>query len=149
MKIIILGAGQVGLSMAEILSRENNDVTLVDIDPGRLEGLQDHLDLRVIEGSASHPDILEPAGGHAADLVLAVTNQDEVNMAACQIAYSLFRTPTKIARIRSTSYLAHPEIFCDKAIPIDVLISPEEIITQQILRLIEYPGALQVVDFAE
>jgi trk system potassium uptake protein TrkA len=149
MKIIILGAGQVGLSMAEILSRENNDVTLVDIDPDRLEGLQDHLDLRVIEGSASHPDVLEKAGGHDADLVLAVTNQDEVNMAACQIAYSLFRTPTKIARIRSTSYLSHPEIFCDKAIPIDVLISPEEIITQQILRLIEYPGALQVVDFAE
>ncbi|MBO69203.1 MAG: Trk system potassium transporter TrkA [Acidiferrobacteraceae bacterium] len=148
MKIIILGAGQVGLSMAEILSRENNDITLVDNDPYQLEGLQDRLDLRTIEGSASHPDVLENAGGTDADLILAVTNQDEVNMAACQIAYSLFRTPTKIARIRSTSYLEHPDIFCDEAIPIDVLISPEDIITQQILRLIEYPGALQVVDFA-
>ena len=148
MKIIILGAGQVGLSMAEILSRENNDVTLVDNRPSQLDGLQDRLDLRTIEGSASHPSVLEQAGGPDADLILAVTNQDEVNMAACQIAYSLFRTPTKIARIRSTSYLSHPEIFSDESIPIDVLISPEEIITQQILRLIEYPGALQVVDFA-
>ena len=148
MKIIILGAGQVGLSMAEILSRENNDVTLVDIDPGRLEGLQDHLDLRVIEGSASHPDVLEQAGGHDADLVLAVTNQDEVNMAACQVAYTLFRTPKKIARIRSVEYLTHREIFSDDSIPVDVIISPEQLITQHVLHLIEYPGALQVVDFA-
>ena len=149
MKIIILGAGQVGLSMAEILSRENNDVTLVDNDSSQLEGVQDRLDLRTIEGSASHPNILEQAGGRDADLILAVTNQDEVNMAACQIAYSLFRTPTKIARIRSASYLSHPDIFCDQAIPIDLIINPEEIITQQVLRLIEYPGALQVVDFAD
>jgi len=149
MKIIILGAGQVGLSMAEILSRENNDVTLVDNDSSQLEGVQDRLDIRTIEGSASHPNILEQAGGRDADLILAVTNQDEVNMAACQIAYSLFRTPTKIARIRSASYLSHPDIFCDQAIPIDLIINPEEIITQQVLRLIEYPGALQVVDFAD
>ena len=148
MKIIILGAGQVGLSMAEILSRENNDVTLIDSDPRQLEGIQDRLDLRTIVGSASHPNVLEQAGGLDADLLLAVTNHDEVNMAACQIAYSLFRTPTKIARIRSASYLSHPDIFCDEAIPIDVIINPEEIITQQVLRLIEYPGALQVVDFA-
>ena len=148
MKIIILGAGQVGLSMAEILSRENNDITLVDSDPTQLEGLQDRLDIRTISGSASHPNVLEQAGGLDADLLLAVTNHDEVNMAACQIAYSLFRTPTKIARVRSSSYLSHPDIFCDEAIPIDVIINPEEIITQQVLRLIEYPGALQVVDFA-
>jgi trk system potassium uptake protein TrkA len=148
MKIIILGAGQVGLSMAEILSRENNDITLVDSDPAQLEGLQDRLDIRTISGSASHPNVLEQAGGLDADLLLAVTNHDEVNMAACQIAYSLFRTPTKIARVRSGSYLSHPDIFCDEAIPIDVIINPEEIITQQVLRLIEYPGALQVVDFA-
>ncbi|MBL09333.1 MAG: Trk system potassium transporter TrkA [Acidiferrobacteraceae bacterium] len=148
MKIIILGAGQVGLSMAEILCRENNDLTLVDNNPLRLEGLQDRLDLRTILGSASHPNVLEQAGGADADLLLAVTSQDEVNMAACQIAYSLFRTPTKIARIRSASYLSHPDIFCDQAIPIDVIINPEEIVTQQVFRLIEYPGALQVVDFA-
>ncbi|MDE0975889.1 MAG: NAD-binding protein, partial [Arenicellales bacterium] len=92
MKIIILGAGQVGTSMAEILSREDNDVTLVDIDNEKLEGLQDRLDIRTLHGAASHPSILEQAGGRDADLVLAVTNQDEVNMAACQIAHSLFNT---------------------------------------------------------
>ena len=148
MKIIILGAGQVGTSMAEILSREDNDVTLVDIAKQRLEGLQDRLDIRTIHGAASHPSILEQAGGPDADLILAVTNEDEVNMAACQIAHSLYNTPKKIARIRSAEYLSHPEIFRDDSIPIDVIISPEHIITQHILHLIEYPGALQVVDFA-
>ena len=148
MKIIILGAGQVGLSTAEILSREDNDITLVDNDPERLHGLQDRLDIRTIVGAAAHPGTLQQAGGPDTDLVLAVTNHDEVNMAACQVAYSLFRTPKKIARIRSTEYLRHPEIFCDESIPIDVIISPEQVITQRILHLIEYPGALQVVDFA-
>jgi len=147
-KIIILGAGQVGLSTAEILSREDNDITLVDNDPERLHGLQDRLDIRTIVGAAAHPGVLQQAGGQDADLVLAVTNHDEVNMAACQVAYSLFRTPKKIARIRSAEYLRHPEIFCDESIPIDVIISPEQVITQRILHLIEYPGALQVVDFA-
>ena len=148
MKIIILGAGRVGLSTAEILSREDNDVTLVDNDEERLQGLQDRLDIRTIVGAAAHPGVLEQAGGPDADLVLAVTNHDEVNMAACQVAYSLFRTPKKIARIRSAEYLRHPEIFCDESIPIDVIISPEQVITQRILHLIKYPGALQVVDFA-
>ena len=148
MKIIILGAGQVGTSMGEILSREDNDVTLVDSDEEKLQGLQDRLDIRTIVGAAAHPGVLEQAGGPDADLVLAVTNHDEVNMAACQVAYSLFRTPKKIARIRSAEYLRHPEIFCDESIPIDVIISPEQVITQRILHLIKYPGALQVVDFA-
>ena len=134
--------------MAEILSREDNDVTLVDIDSEKLEGLQDRLDIRTLHGAASHPSLLEQAGGQDADLVLAVTDQDEVNMAACQIAYSLFNTPKKIARIRSAEYLSHPAIFADDAIPIDVIISPEHIITQHILHLIEYPSALQVVNFA-
>ena len=148
MKIIILGAGRVGLSTAEILSREDNDVTLVDSDEEKLQGLQDRLDIRTIVGAAAHPGVLEQAGGPDADLVLAVTNHDEVNMAACQVAYSLFRSPKKIARIRSAEYLRHPEIFCDESIPIDVIISPEQVITQRILHLIKYPGALQVVDFA-
>ncbi|HCF74383.1 MAG TPA: Trk system potassium transport protein TrkA, partial [Gammaproteobacteria bacterium] len=133
MKIIILGAGRVGLSTAEILSREDNDVTLVDSDEEKLQGLQDRLDIRTIVGAAAHPGVLEQAGGPDADLVLAVTNHDEVNMAACQVAYSLFRTPKKIARIRSAEYLRHPEIFCDESIPIDVIISPEQVITQRIL----------------
>ena len=148
MKIIILGAGQVGISTAEILSKEDNDITLIDNVASQVEGLQDRLDIRTIVGSASHPSVLEQAGGPDADLILAVTDQDEVNMAACQVAYTLFRTPKKIARIRSVEYLTHTEIFSDESIPVDVIISPEQLITQHVLHLIEYPGALQVVDFA-
>lgn len=148
MKIIILGAGQVGISTAEILAKEDNDITLVDNVASQVEGLQDRLDIRTIVGSASHPSVLEQAGGPDADLILAVTDQDEVNMAACQVAYTLFRTPKKIARIRSVEYLTHREIFSDDSIPVDVIISPEQLITQHVLHLIEYPGALQVVDFA-
>ena len=148
MKIIILGAGQVGISTAEILAKEDNDITLIDNVASQVEGLQDRLDIRTIVGSASHPSILEQAGGPDADLILAVTDQDEVNMAACQVAYTLFRTPKKIARIRSVEYLTHTEIFSDDSIPVDVIISPEQLITQHVLHLIEYPGALQVVDFA-
>jgi len=148
MKIIILGAGQVGISTAEILAKEDNDITLIDNVASQVEGLQDRLDIRTIVGSASHPSILEQAGGPDADLILAVTDQDEVNMAACQVAYTLFRTPKKIARIRSVEYLTHREIFSDDSIPVDVIISPEQLVTQHVLHLIEYPGALQVVDFA-
>ena len=148
MKIIILGAGQVGISTAEILAKEDNDITLIDNVASQVEGLQDRLDIRTIVGSASHPSVLEQAGGPDADLILAVTDQDEVNMAACQVAYTLFRTPKKIARIRSVEYLTHTEIFSDDSIPVDVIISPEQLVTQHVLHLIEYPGALQVVDFA-
>ena len=148
MKIIILGAGQVGISTAEILAKEDNDITLIDNVASQVEGLQDRLDIRTIVGSASHPSVLEQAGGPDADIILAVTDQDEVNMAACQVAYTLFRTPKKIARIRSVEYLTHREIFSDDSIPVDVIISPEQLITQHVLHLIEYPGALQVVDFA-
>ena len=148
MKIIILGAGQVGISTAEILAKEDNDITLIDNVASQMEGLQDRLDIRTIVGSASHPSVLEQAGGPDADLILAVTDQDEVNMAACQVAYTLFRTPKKIARIRSVEYLTHREIFSDDSIPVDVIISPEQLVTQHVLHLIEYPGALQVVDFA-
>ncbi|GJL80740.1 MAG: Trk system potassium transport protein TrkA [marine bacterium B5-7] len=148
MKIVILGAGQVGVSMAEILSRENNDITLVDIDDAVLTGLQDRLDINTVHGSAAYPDVMEQAGVGDADLLLAVTDKDEVNMVACQIAWSLFKTPKKIARIRSYEYLSHPEIFDNASVPVDVIISPEALVTEQILRLIEHPGALQVVDFA-
>ena len=148
MKIIILGAGQVGISTAEILAKEDNDITLIDNVASQVEGLQDRLDIRTIVGSGSYPSVLEQAGGPDADLILAVTDQDEVNMAACQVAYTLFRTPKKIARIRSVEYLTHTEIFSDESIPVDVIISPEQLITQHVLHLIEYPGALQVVDFA-
>lgn len=148
MKIVILGAGQVGMTVADNLSSEANDITIVDVDAERLRSLQDHLDIRTVVGHASHPDVLRKAGAEDADLVLAVTNSDETNMIACQIAYTLFHTPTKIARVRSVEYLNHPQLFCQEALPVDVLISPEQLVTDSIQRLIETPGALQVLDFA-
>ena len=149
MKLIILGGGQVGSSSAEILSREENDVTVVDRNRDLLSVMQDRMDIRTIQGDASSPEILKQAGAGDVDLVLAVTDSDEVNMVACQVAHSLFNTPTKIARVRSADYLSHPELFCKESIPIDVIISPEQIVTDQIRRLIEHPGALQVIDFAK
>jgi len=148
MKIIILGAGQVGASMADILASEANDVTLVDIDATHLRTLQDRLDIRTVVGNASFPMILSQAGAEDADLLLAVTNSDEINMVACAVAGCRFHTPTKIARIRATEYLNCKEMFGPKAIPVDVLISPEKVITEHISRLIEYPSALQVLGFA-
>jgi trk system potassium uptake protein TrkA len=148
MKIIILGASQVGMTVADNLASEANDITIVDLDAARLRSLQDHLDIRTIVGHASHPDVLRRAGAEDADLVLAVTNSDETNMIACQVAYTLFHTPTKIARVRSAAYLNQPELFCQEALPVDVLISPEQLVTDSIQRLIETPGALQVLDFA-
>ena len=148
MKILILGAGQVGTSVAENLVNEANDITVVDTNPDLLESLQNRFDLRTLQGNGAHPEVLQQAGAEDVDMILAVTNSDETNMAACQIAYSLFHTPTKIARIRASQYLSHPEIFSQEAIPIDVIISPEQIVTDYIRRLIEYPSALQVLDFA-
>ena len=149
MKVIILGAGQVGSSVAANLVYENYDINVVDRDAAKLQDLQDRLDLRTVVGNGAHPDTLRLAGAEDADMILAVTNSDEVNMVACEIAYSLFHTPTKIARIRAAEYLSHPEIFSQEVIPIDVIISPEQIVTDYILRLIEYPTALQVLDFAQ
>lgn len=148
MKIIILGAGQVGRSVAENLVNEANDITVVDSNITRLDELQDRLDLRTVHGDASYPEVLQRAGAEDADMILAVTNSDEINMVACQVAYTLFHTPTKIARIRAVEYLSTPELFSQEAIPVDVIISPEQIVTNYIQRLIENPGALQVLDFA-
>lgn len=149
MKIIILGAGQVGGTLAENLVGENNDITIVDKNPERLRELQDKYDLRVVTGYASHPDVLKEAGAHDADMLVAVTNTDEINMAACQVAYSLFNTPNRIARIRSPEYIKEKEtLFKSGAVPVDHLIAPEELVTNYIERLIQYPGALQVVSFA-
>jgi trk system potassium uptake protein TrkA len=149
MKIIILGAGTVGSSLAEHLTSEANDITLVDQNPELLRVLQDHLDLRTVEGSASYPGVLQQAGAEDADMLIAVTDSDETNMIACQVAYTIFHTPTKIARVRSLQYLRHKQLFSQEALPIDVLISPEQLITENIKRLIEQPGALQVLDFAD
>lgn len=149
MKIVILGAGQVGTTVAWSLSGEDNDITVVDVDNARLKHLQNQLDIRVVLGHASHPKVLVRAGIEDADMVIAVTNSDEVNMTACQVAYTLYNTPTRIARVRSAEYTDHKKLFSREHTPIDVLISPEQLITQHIARLIEYPGALQVLDFAD
>ncbi len=149
MQIIILGAGQVGTGMAYSLSQEENDITVVDTDAERLRELQEKLDIRTVLGHASHPQTLIRAGIQDADLLIALTNSDETNMVACQVAYSLFNTPTKVARVRAADYLAHPELFDREHTPIDVLISPEALVTDHLQRLIEYPGALQVLDFAD
>ncbi|MGC6233357.1 Trk system potassium transporter TrkA [Hafnia paralvei] len=150
MKIIILGAGQVGGTLAENLVGENNDITIVDTNSDRLRQLQDKLDLRVVQGHGSHPRVLREAGADDADMLVAVTSSDETNMVACQVAYSLFNTPNRIARIRSTEYIRENErLFNAEAVPIDHLISPEQLVTDYVYRLIEYPGALQVVNFAE
>ncbi|RLA03772.1 MAG: Trk system potassium transporter TrkA [Gammaproteobacteria bacterium] len=148
MKIIILGAGQVGASVAANLASEANDITVVDDDATTLQDLQDRLDIRTIKGHASHPDTLSQAGADDADMIIAVTRNDETNMIACQVAYTLFHTPTKIARVRSVEYLKHMRLFTQEALPVDVLISPEQLVTDYIQRLIENPGALQVLDFA-
>ena len=148
MNIVILGAGQVGLSAAENLSSEANDITLVDIDADVLSDINDRLDIRTVAGHASHPDVLKKAGIADADMLVAVTDSDETNIVACQVAHALFHTPTKIARVRAQEYLKYKELFNNKTLPIDVLISPEQLISEHIQRLIEYPGALQVLDFA-
>lgn len=148
MKIIILGAGQVGSSVAEALVSEANDITVVDAESQKLRDLQDRFDLRTVTGHAAHPEVLRRAGAEDADMILAVTNSDETNMIACQVAYTLFHTPTKIARVRARDYLAHPQLFTQEALPIDVLISPEQVVIDYVQRLIEHPGALQVLDFA-
>jgi len=148
MKIIILGAGQVGASVAGILASEANDITVIDDNASVLQDLQDRLDLRTVVGHASHPDVLMQAGADDADMIIAVTRNDETNMIACQIAYTLFRTPTKIARVRSVEYLRHQRLFAQEALPVDVIISPEQLVTEYTERLIKYPGALQVLDFA-
>ena len=150
MKIIILGAGQVGRTLAENLVGENNDITIVDTNGERLRELQDKYDLRVVKGFASHPSTLLEARAPDADMLVAVTNSDETNMIACQVAFTLYNTPNRIARIRRPEYLAVKEqLFQTDASPVDHLIAPEELVIKYIQRLIEYPGALQVVNFAD
>lgn len=150
MRIIILGAGQVGGSLAEHLAGEDNDVTVVDQDNRRLQALQDRLDLRIVCGQASHPRTLRQAGADDVDMLVAVTSSDEINMVACQVARQLFSVPKKIARVRESDYLGQQEeLFGAQGIPVDVLISPEALVTRRLEQLLAYPGALQVLDFAD
>ncbi|MFT4862669.1 MAG: trk system potassium uptake protein TrkA [Pseudohongiellaceae bacterium] len=149
MKIIILGANQVGSSLAETLANEANDITVVDSDAEKLRELKDHIDIGVIVGHASHPDVLERAGGEDADMIIAVTESDEVNMVACRVAYSMFQTPKKICRIRASNYLLSEKLMGKNGIAVDVTISPEKIVSDYITKLIDLPGSLQVLDFAD
>lgn len=147
MKIIILGAGQVGSDVAIELAAESNDLTVVDRKPALLKKLQEKLDIRTVVGNASSPATLIDAGIEDADLLLAVTSSDETNMIACQVAHSLFSTNKCLARIRSTDYLDHPALFSSSAVPVDYIISPEHLVTRHIQYLIEEPGVLQILDF--
>ncbi|MEM6707536.1 MAG: Trk system potassium transporter TrkA [Pseudomonadota bacterium] len=149
MKILIIGAGQVGGTLAENLASEAFDITLIDINATRLYELKDRLDIQTVHGHGSHPDVLRRAGADDADLLVAVTESDEVNIVACQVCYTLFQTPTKIARIRSASYLLRDSLFQSEHMPIDVLINPEGVVTEHIVQLLKHPGALQVLNFAE
>ncbi|MAW27607.1 MAG: Trk system potassium transporter TrkA [Gammaproteobacteria bacterium] len=150
MKIIILGAGEVGGNLAQNLTKEASDITVIDKNADRLRELQDRFDIRTVRGMASHPNTMAQAGAEDADMVIAVTDSDEVNMVACQIAHTVFHTHMKIARIRSTAYLNLEEsgLFRNDAMPVNFIVNPEIIVTQDIVRLIEHPGALQVMNFA-
>jgi len=150
MKILILGAGQVGRTAAYHLSREPaNEVTVVDTNEDVLRDLQDRLDVRAVAGNGSYPTVLESAGIADTDILVALTNSDEINIVACEIAHVLYRTPTKIARIRAPEYTSREQLFTEGALSVDVWISPEQLVTEYIARLLSYPGALQVVDFAD
>ena len=149
MKIIILGAGQVGSSLAASLVSEDSDITVVDTDAAKLAALQDRYDLRTLLGHAAHPSVLREAGADDAELLVAVTLSDETNMVACKLAATLFHVPRRIARIRSPDYLAVPDLFAPENFAVDLVISPEREITTYLRRLIDYPEALQVVDFAD
>ncbi len=148
MKILILGAGQVGSTLAKYLSSDNeNNITVIDKDDSNLLALQRHLDIKTISGHASYPNILEDAGIKNMDMLIAVTNSDESNMLACQMAHTLYRVDKKVARVRTAEYLHRKELFSDDAIPIDFVITPEGLVTNYIKRVVEEPGAEQVFEF--
>ena len=151
MKVIICGAGQVGFGIAERLSAEANDVSVIDSSPQLIQTISDMLDVRGFVGHGSHPDVLDQVGGGDADMIIAVTLHDEVNMVACQVAHSLFKIPTKVARVRAQSYLREHwrDLFSRENMPIDVIISPEIEVGEMVLRRLALPGAFDVMSFAE
>ncbi len=151
MKVIICGAGRVGYGIAERLSEEGNDVSVIDTQPSLISAITETLDVSGIVGHGAHPEVLAKAGADQADMLIAVTLFDEINMVACQVAHSLFNVPTKIARIRAQSYLApeYSDLFSRENMPIDVTISPEVEVGKMVLRRISFPGATDVVRFAD
>lgn len=151
MKVIICGAGQVGYGIAERLAAENNDVAVIDTSPTLVQRVNDTLDVRGYLGHGAQPETLDEVGARDADMIIAVTLYDEVNMVACQVAHSLFGIPTKIARIRAQTYLEPhwQDLFSRDHMPIDVIISPEIEVGDMVLRRLGMPGAFEAVNFAD
>jgi len=151
MRVIVCGAGRVGYGIARELASERNAVTVVDVSPVLIDQVTTSLDVRGVVGHGSHPDVLEQAGAADAEMIIAVTFSDEVNMVACQVAHSMFNVPTKIARIRAQNYLdpAWQDLFSRRHMPIDIVISPEVEVGDAILRRLETPGAFETLPFAD
>ena len=151
MRIILCGAGQVGTSIAQHLASEDNHVTVIDHELALIQKISDNLDVKALLGHASHPTVLEEAGAHEADMLIAVTAHDEVNMVACQVAHSLFNVPTKIARIRSQNYLKPiwKDLYRHDHLPIDVIISPEMEVARALNHRLHVPGAIDTIPFAD
>lgn len=151
MKVIVCGAGQVGSNIARYLAGENADVTVIDRSQELIRKISDALDVKGLVGFASHPDVMEQAGAGDADMVVAVTYSDEVNMVACQVAHSIFEVPTKIARVRHQSYLdpAWSDLFSRDNMPIDHIISPEVEVARAISRRLQIPGAFDVIPLSD
>ena len=151
MNIIICGAGRVGVTIAKVLSEQNHSITVIDQFSEDIQKINEDLDVRAIVGKATYPSVLEKANAAEADMIIAVTRNDEINMLICQIAYSIFNIQKKIARIRSKDYLnpKFSKVYNKENLPIDVIISPEIEIAKSIQRKLEAPGALDNVTFAQ
>ena len=151
MKTIIIGAGEVGLNIARHLVMENHDVVVIDKDPVKIAHINDSLDVQTTVGMGAHPDVLRSVGCGNADMLIAVTKSDEINMVACQMAYSLFSVPKKIARVRHSSYLelTTGHLFTSDNMPVDVVVSPEVEVARSVLRTLEVPGAFDTADFSD
>ena len=148
MKILILGAGRVGESVAESLVSERNDITVVDSDPVKLRALQDRLDLRGVVGNGIQPSVLAEAGAEDTDLLIACAPMDETNLVACKVAKQRFNVPTAVARVRSPEFVDGGELMGRDGFAVDHLLCPEQTVTAYIRKLVEYPEALQVLEFA-
>jgi trk system potassium uptake protein len=149
MNIVILGAGRVGESVAESLASEQNDITVIDSDPTRLRALEDRLDLRGVAGNGIQPSVLKEAGIEDADLLIACAPLDETNLVACKVAHDVFNVPTTIARLRSPEFQDGSPLMDKNGFAVDSVICPEESVTRYVRKLIEYPEALQVLEFAK
>jgi len=148
MKILILGAGITGSSVAGAFASEENDIVVIDFKQELLDALKERFDIATVTGNAAHPSVLEQAGVDNCDMVIAVTDSDETNMLACMIINTLYTRPKTIARVRAIDYLKNPKLFGPNGIPVDIIISPEQIVMESIRNLIEFPGVLHISDFA-